>query len=124
MRFERGADSISVIPAGNQVEHAGRSQVNVIRSSNSGIETYCGRRRLGSERLLTFPLLRKLHEGPQPPVSVVQLRRLVVLSGDVVRVQSIAVHVLDLDACEPRIRQHLLGLFLTPDRPETRAVER
>ena len=38
MRFERGADSISVGPAGNQVEHAGRSQVNVIRSDNSGID--------------------------------------------------------------------------------------
>jgi len=31
------ADSVSVDPAGNQVEHAGRSQVNVIRSGNSGI---------------------------------------------------------------------------------------
>ena len=38
MRFERGADSDSVHPAGNQVEHAGRSQVNVIRSDNSGID--------------------------------------------------------------------------------------
>jgi len=36
VRFERGADSDSVNPAGNQVEHAGRSQVNVIRSSNTG----------------------------------------------------------------------------------------
>jgi hypothetical protein len=38
VRFERGADSTSVDPAGNQVEHAGRSQVNVIRSGNSGID--------------------------------------------------------------------------------------
>ena len=38
MRFERGADSDSVDPAGNQVERAGRSQVNVILSSNSGID--------------------------------------------------------------------------------------
>jgi hypothetical protein len=37
VRFERGADSSSVDPAGNQVEHAGQSQVNVIRSSNSGL---------------------------------------------------------------------------------------
>jgi hypothetical protein len=29
VRFERGADSDAVDPAGNQVEHAGRSQVNV-----------------------------------------------------------------------------------------------
>jgi hypothetical protein len=36
--FERGADSISVDPAGNQVEHVERSQVNVVRSSNSGID--------------------------------------------------------------------------------------
>jgi hypothetical protein len=36
VRSERGADSDSVDPASNQVEHAGRSQVNVRRSSNSG----------------------------------------------------------------------------------------
>ena len=35
-RFERGADSISVRPAGNQVEHAERSQVNVIRQVTPG----------------------------------------------------------------------------------------
>jgi hypothetical protein len=35
--IERGADSDSANPAGNQVEHAGPSQVNVIRSRNSGI---------------------------------------------------------------------------------------
>jgi hypothetical protein len=34
VRSECGADSISVCPAGDQVEHAGRSQVNVIRSSD------------------------------------------------------------------------------------------
>ena len=38
MRFERGADSDSAVPAGNQVEHAGRSQMNVIRSSNTGLD--------------------------------------------------------------------------------------
>jgi hypothetical protein len=38
VRFERGADSDSVDPARNQVEHAGRSQVNVRRSSNTGID--------------------------------------------------------------------------------------
>jgi hypothetical protein len=38
MRFERGADSDSVGPAGNQVELAGRSQVNVIRSGNAVVD--------------------------------------------------------------------------------------
>ncbi len=36
VRLERGAGSDSVNPPGNQVEHGGRGQVNVRRSSNSG----------------------------------------------------------------------------------------
>ena len=63
MRVERGADSDSVDPAGNQVEHAGRSQVNVTRSSDSGID------RIGlddgweGERFPLFPLLPGGRQG-------------------------------------------------------------
>ena len=59
VRFERGADSDFVDPAGNQVEHAGRSQVNVIRSSNSGIERIVLDDRWEGERFPLFPVLRK-----------------------------------------------------------------
>ena len=38
VRFERGADSDSVDPAGNQDAQVGRSQVNAIRSSNAAID--------------------------------------------------------------------------------------
>ena len=57
VRFERGADSDSVDPAGNQVEHAGRSQVNVIRSGNSGIDRIALDDGWEGERFLLFPLL-------------------------------------------------------------------
>ena len=58
MRFERGRTRISVDPAGNQVEHAGRSQVNVIRSSNSGIDRIALDDRWEGERFPVFPLLQ------------------------------------------------------------------
>ena len=48
---------ISVDPAGNQVEHAGRSQVNVIRSSNSGIDRIALDDGWEGERFPLFPLL-------------------------------------------------------------------
>jgi hypothetical protein len=57
--FERGADSDSVGPAGNQVEHAGRSQVNVIRSGNSGIDRIVLNDHWEGERFPLFPVLRK-----------------------------------------------------------------
>jgi hypothetical protein len=60
VRFERGADSISVCPAGNQVEHGGRSQVNAIRSSNSGIDRIVLGDDCEGERFLLFPLLRAI----------------------------------------------------------------
>jgi len=56
--FERGADSDSVNPAGNQVELAGRSQVNVIRSSNSGIDRIALDVGWEGEWFPMFPLLR------------------------------------------------------------------
>jgi hypothetical protein len=55
--LERGADSDIFDPAGNQVEHAGRSQVNVIRSSNSGIDRIAFDGRWEGEGFLLFPLL-------------------------------------------------------------------
>jgi hypothetical protein len=58
VRFERGADSDSVGPAGNQVEHAGRSQVNARRSSYSGIDRIAFDRHSEGEWFLQFPLLR------------------------------------------------------------------
>ena len=57
VRSERGADSDSVHPTGNQVEHAGRSQVNVIRSSNAGIERIVLDDDWEGERFPMFPLL-------------------------------------------------------------------
>ena len=57
MPSERGADSNSVDPAGNQAEHAGRSQVNVIRSSNSGLDRIAFDGGWEGERFLLFPLL-------------------------------------------------------------------
>ena len=56
VRFERGGDSDSVDPAGNQVEHAGRSQVNVIRSRNSGIDRIAVDGGGEGEGSLVFPL--------------------------------------------------------------------
>ena len=56
VRFERGADSDSC-RAGNQVEHAGRSQVNVIRSSNTGIYGNAVDDGWERERFPLFPLL-------------------------------------------------------------------
>ena len=50
-------DSDSVDPAGNQVEHAGRSQVNVIRSSNSGIDRIVPDHPWEGERFLMFQRL-------------------------------------------------------------------
>ena len=58
MLIERGADSDPVDPAGNQVESAGRSQVNVLRSGNSGIEHVAVKDGCEEERFLVFPLLR------------------------------------------------------------------
>ena len=57
MRFERDADSDSVDPAANQVEHAGQSQVNVIRSSNSGIDRIALDDAWEGEGFPLFPLL-------------------------------------------------------------------
>ena len=62
MRSERGEDSISLGPAGNQVEHAGRSQVNVRRSSNSGFDR-SARRRLGRGGFPSFLLLPDWRQG-------------------------------------------------------------
>jgi hypothetical protein len=59
VRFERGADSDSVDPAGNQVEHAGPSQVNVIRSSNAGIDRIALDECWEGNGFLLFPLLPK-----------------------------------------------------------------
>ena len=50
-----------VDPAGNQVEHA--SQVNVIRSSNSGIDGIGLDDGWEGERYLQFPLLPAPPEG-------------------------------------------------------------
>ena len=55
---------ISVCPAGNQVEHAGRSQVNVRRSSNSVKRTYRGRRQLGRGAVPSVPTTPGLAPGP------------------------------------------------------------
>ena len=63
MRLERGADSISVHPAGNQVKHAGRSQVNVIRSSNSGIDRIALDDGWEGEGFPLFPLLQGGRQG-------------------------------------------------------------
>ena len=57
VRSERGAHSDSVDPAGNQVELAGRSQVNVIRSSNSGIDRIALDGGWEGEWFPLFPLL-------------------------------------------------------------------
>jgi hypothetical protein len=57
VRFERGVDSDSVNPAVNQVEHAGRSQVDVIRSSNSGIDRIALAQGWEGEGFPVFPLL-------------------------------------------------------------------
>jgi hypothetical protein len=65
---EREADSISVWPADNQVEHAGRSQVNLIRSSNSGIDRIALDDRWEGEWFPLFPLLRN-HLGASPSPS-------------------------------------------------------
>ena len=54
--FERDADSVSVVPAGNQVEQAGRSQVNVIRSGNTGIDRIALEDRWKGEEFPLFPL--------------------------------------------------------------------
>ena len=59
MRLERDADSDSVDPAGNQVEHAGWSQVNIIRSSDSGIDRIAAFDGWEGEWFLQFPLLRR-----------------------------------------------------------------
>jgi hypothetical protein len=64
VRSERGADSDSANPAGNQVEHAGRSQVNVIRSSNSGIDRNALDDGWEGEWFPLFPLL------PQAALSI------------------------------------------------------
>ena len=48
---------ISVDPAGNQVEHAGRSQVNAIRSNNSGIDRIALAQGWEGEGFPLFPLL-------------------------------------------------------------------
>jgi hypothetical protein len=61
--LERGADSDPVDPAGNQVEHAGRSQVNVIRSSNSGIDRIALVDGWEGERFLMFQLLPKARQA-------------------------------------------------------------
>jgi hypothetical protein len=58
MRFERGADSDTVDPAGTQVEHAGPSQVNVIRSGNSGINRIGLNDRWEGEWFPPFPPLQ------------------------------------------------------------------
>ena len=60
VRFERGADSNPVSPAGNQVEHAGWSQVNVRRSSSTGIDRIALDDRWERERFPLFPLLLPL----------------------------------------------------------------
>ena len=57
VRFERGADSDPVDPAGNQVEHAGRSQVNVIRSSDPVKRRYRAPRPLEREWFPMLPVL-------------------------------------------------------------------
>jgi hypothetical protein len=57
VQFERDANSDLVDPAGNQVEHAGRSQVNVIRSSNSGIDRIALDGGWEGEWFPLFPLL-------------------------------------------------------------------
>ena len=59
VRLERDADSDSVDPAGNQVEHAGWSQVNIIRSSDSGIDRIAAFDGWEGEWFLQFPLLRR-----------------------------------------------------------------
>ena len=56
MLIERGADSDPVGPAGNQVEHAGRSQVNVMPSSNSGIDRIAAGDYWEGERFRAFPV--------------------------------------------------------------------
>jgi hypothetical protein len=66
MRFERGAGSISVDPAGNQVELAGRSQVIVMRSSNSGTERIALDTGWEGERFLMFRLLPKPGHARDP----------------------------------------------------------
>jgi hypothetical protein len=66
VRFERGADPISVDPAGNQVEHAGRSQVNVIRSSNSGIDRIALVDGWEGDRFLVFRRLRRPDTNARP----------------------------------------------------------
>jgi hypothetical protein len=75
VRLERGADSDSVNPAGNQVEHAGRSQVNVIRSCNSGIDRIAAGDGWEGEPFPVFPLLRDRRRGapvskPLPPDTI------------------------------------------------------
>jgi hypothetical protein len=59
VRSERGADSDSVDPGGNRVELAGRSQVNVIRSSNSGIDRIAFDGHWEGDWFLQFLLLRR-----------------------------------------------------------------
>jgi hypothetical protein len=56
--FERGEDSDTVNPAGSQVEHAGPSQVNVIRSGNSGINRIGLNDRWDGEWFPPFPVLQ------------------------------------------------------------------
>jgi hypothetical protein len=58
VRFERGADSDTVNPAGSQVEHAGPSQVNVIRPGNSGINRIGLNDRWEGEWFPPFPRLQ------------------------------------------------------------------
>jgi hypothetical protein len=57
VRSERGGDSISIGPAGNQDEHAGRSQVDVIRSSNTGLDRIAPDDGWKGEWFQLFPLL-------------------------------------------------------------------
>ena len=64
--FERGADSDSANPAGNQVEHAGPSQVNVIRSGNSGI-TASGSTTVGKGVVPTVPTTPRWPAGGGVP---------------------------------------------------------
>ena len=69
--MKRGADSDSVDPAGNQVEHAGRSQANVIRSSDSGIDRIATDDGWKGERFPLFPLLpRARHASPHRDIPI------------------------------------------------------
>jgi hypothetical protein len=72
VRLERGADSDSVNPAGNQVEHTGRSQVNVIRSGDTGIDRIALDHSWEGGGFPLFPLLpsRTSANGPMAPVAV------------------------------------------------------